>query len=125
METVELSASDWQRALDKFSSVHEGWLVSLELIGPELGAQPEITDLPLVGVTAERGPRGDAITIAAATRDGANISHIVQEPTHVRIERTNDGADEALAIESRDGVTAILRFKTPTHPDTVDGLVRH
>ena len=124
MNTVELAAQDWSRALDEFSSIHEGWLISLELLDPELGAQPQINELPLVGVTAEKGPRGSTITIAAATKGGANITHIVQSPTHVRIERTDDGVDEALEIESDAGTTAILRFKTPAHPDTVDGIVR-
>jgi len=32
--------------------------------------------------------------------------------THVRIERTNEGADVALQIESEEGLAAILRFTT-------------
>jgi hypothetical protein len=124
MQTIEVARSDWMRTLDEFSSLHEGWLVSLELLAPELGVQPQIRDLPLRGVTAEPRPDGGVITIAAARADGEQITHIIQRPTHVRIERTNDGADVALQIESLDGEAAILRFKTVARPDTVDGMPR-
>jgi hypothetical protein len=43
----------------------------------------------------------------------------------VRIERTPQGADEALEIESGGGTRAILRFKSPVMPETVDGFVRY
>jgi hypothetical protein len=124
MRTIEVPQEEWARTLDQFSAMHQGWLVSLDVIGPELGVQPQIRELPLHGVTAETKLRNPAITIAAGRGDGEHISHIIHSPTHVRIERTNEGADVAMQIESDDGVAAILRFKTVTLPDTVDGILR-
>jgi hypothetical protein len=37
--------------------------------------------------------------------------YIIRSPTTVRIERTNDGADVALEIESAEGTTALLRLQ--------------
>ena len=112
MRTVDVPPKDWTRTLDEFSAKHGGWLVSLDVLGATLGVQPQIRELPLRGVTAESGPLGAAITISAARADGEQITHLIPSPTHVRIERTNEGADVALQIESEEGLSAILRFTT-------------
>jgi Family of unknown function (DUF5335) len=117
MQTVEVQPARWPQALAEFSAVHEGWLVSVDILAPSLGAQPEVRDLPLVGVVAE--PRN--IIIAAARPEG-QITHTIHSPTHVRIERTNEGADVAIQIDSAEGTTTILRLKTPALPETVDGM---
>ena len=123
MRTIEIPVGDWSRALDQFSTLHEGWLVSLDLVAPTLGTQPEIRELPLVGVTAESNSLESIITIAAARRDGEHITHVVRSPRHVRIERTPEGADVALEVQSADGTAAILRFRVAALPETVDGVV--
>ena len=122
MRTIEVPQREWTRTLDEFSSIHNGWLVSLDVLGPELGVQPQIRDLPLRGVTAETSLRSPAITISAGRGDGEHISHIIHSPTHVRIERTDEGADVAMKIDSDDGLAAILRFRTVALPETVDGI---
>ena len=122
MRTVEVPRKDWARTLDEFSARHQGWLVSLDVLGPTLGVQPQIRELPLRGVTAESGPRGSAITISAARFDGEQITHLIPSATHVRIERTNEGADVALEVESDEGLAAILRFKTTAPSTAVHGV---
>lgn len=124
MQTIEIPQRDWTRALDEFSVVHDGWLVSLEVLSPDFGVQPQIRDLPLVGVTAET-PRGNpVITISAARGDGELFTHLIAVPTHVRIERTDEGTDAALQIESAEGTSAILRFRNTVRPESVDGMPR-
>ena len=125
MRTVEVPPKDWAHALNEFSTTHEGWLVSLDVLGPTLGVQPQIRDLPLRGVTAESGSSGSAIMISAARADGEHITHVIPSPTHVRIERTNEGADVALEIESDEGTAAILRFKTAGPPNTMGRMLPH
>jgi len=124
MRTIDVPQRDWTRTLDQFSAVHDGWLVSLEVVGPLLGAQPQIRELPLRGITAETGSPDPVITIAAAQADGEQITHIIHAPTQVQIERTNDGADVALQIRSGDGTASILRFRTVALADSVDGIRR-
>jgi hypothetical protein len=102
----------------------EGWLVSVDVLSPAIGAQPEVRDLPLVGVVAEPGPKGGLITISAARFNGEQITHMIHSPTRLRIERLDDGADMAMQIESAEGTTTILRLKTPALPETVDGMPR-
>jgi len=120
MRTVEVPQKDWARTLNEFSALHQGQPVSLDVVAPAMGVQPQIRELPLRGVTAESGPRGPAIMIFAARADGEQITHLIPSPTHVRIERTNEGADVALEIESEEGLAAILRFKATTRSNPVE-----
>ena len=123
MQTVVIPRADWRAKLDEFSTTHQGWRISLELLEPNLGAQPEIDDLPLRGVTAEVDARESAITIAAGSKSG-QITHVIHTPMRVQLEKNDAGADMALEIESSDHVKAILRFTTPVPVETVDGVPR-
>jgi hypothetical protein len=111
MKTIEIPRGEWTHALDEFSRLHEGWLVSLEVLAPSIGAQPEFRNLPLVGVTSEPGGSG-TITIAVAASAGNQITHTIHAPHTVSIEQTDADADVAVEIKSADGETAILQFKT-------------
>ena len=123
MQTVEIPRNAWAQALNAFSAIHEGWLVSLDMLAPDLGAQPELRNVPLLGIVAEPS-HGGAISICAAQSPVEHITHTIYSPTRVRIERTDEGADVALQIESADGTQAILRFRAAALPETVDGVVR-
>ena len=124
MLTVKIPRDAWPEALDQFSVVHEGWLVSIDLLAPTIGAQAEVHDLPLVGVVAEPDDGGGTISISVARSGFDQMTHTIHAPTSVWIERTDKGADAALQIESAEGTTTIVRLKTPALPETVDGVVR-
>ena len=122
MQTVEIPREAWVATLDEFTAIHEGWLVSLEVLGPEIGAQPAMDNLPLFAVSADRPDRGGTITISAARATGEHMTHTIHGASRVYIERTDEGADAALQIESGDGTRAILRFRTAARPETLDGI---
>jgi|ERR1051325_2498395 hypothetical protein len=123
MQTVVIPRADWRVKLDEFSTVHQGWRVSLELLEPSFGAQPEIDDLPLWGVTAEVDAPDPVITIAAGSKSD-QITHTIHTPTRVQLEKNDAGADMALEIESAGHAKAILRFTAPALVETVDGVPR-
>lgn len=118
LRTVQVPRDEWTPVLKAFSAVHEGWPVSLDILSAPIGAQPEITELPLLGVSVEPGDDG-AITIAAARSAVDHITHVVQAPTRVWIQRTEAGTSAALEIESADGTKTILRFKAVVPPEVV------
>ena len=126
MNTLEIPRERWLSFLNAFSVEHDGWLVSTEVLDPNLGAQPTATDLPLVGIIADRAESGlpKTVTILLGESQERHVAHAVACPTHLRVEQTQEGADVALQIEAEDGTTTILRFRAVALPETVDGLAR-
>jgi uncharacterized protein DUF5335 len=124
MRTVEIPREAWVQQLNEFTAIHEGWLVSLDVLDPELGAQPEIVNLPLVGVSADRIDQDGAIALSVMVAATGHFTHVIQGVTRIYVERADDGADAALEIESGDGTRTILRFHVAALPETVDGIVR-
>jgi hypothetical protein len=124
MKTKEIPRNEWPAFFDSFSRQHEGWLVNLEILAPEIGAQLEEHDLAFEGITDESDEtKGNAITIMAGLKPDDHITHSITRPTEVSLEQTDEGADAALAIKGADGVTALLRFRSTVLPELVDALV--
>jgi hypothetical protein len=44
------------------------------------------------------------------TLDGEHVTHMVDKPVHVWLQRAPDDSDEALQIESADGTKTLVRF---------------
>lgn len=124
MQTRQIERSEWPAFFDSFSRQHEGWLASLEIFGPDLGAQFEERDLPFEGITDEWDEtEGNTIMIMSGGQADDHVTHTISRPTEVSLEQTDEGADAALAIKSEDGVTALLRFRSPVLPEMVDAMV--
>ncbi len=117
--TREVPREQWATFFDSFSRQHEGWLVSMELMAPELGDQVEVRDR-LAGITAELRAGRDAI-IMLFGRAPSHLTHIINAPTRVWLKQTAEGADEALEIEAAESPTALLRFRSPRLTVEVDG----
>lgn len=124
MQTLEIPRGAWAHRLNEFTTIHEGWLVSLDVLGPEIGAQPQIDNLPLLGISADRVDHDGTIAVSVARSATEHLTHIVHAVTRIYVERTDDGADAALQIESGGGTRTILRFRAAALPETVDGIVR-
>lgn len=124
MKTLEIPREAWIHRLDEFTIVHEGWLVSLDVLGPEIGAQPAIDNLPLLGVSADPIDHDGTIAVSVARSATEHFTHIMHDVTRIYVERTDDGADAALQIESVDGSRTIVRFRATALPETVDGITR-
>ncbi len=122
MQTVEIPREAWVHKLNEFTRIHEGWLVSLDVLAGDLGAQPQIRNLPLLGVSADRIDRDGTIAVSVARSASEHFTRIIEAVTGIQIERTDDGADAALQIETADGTRTILRFRAAVLPETVDGV---
>src|SRR5688572_2454224 len=123
MQTKEITRTEWPSFFDSFSRQHEGWLATLEILGPEIGAQIEERDLPFEGITDEWDEtEGNTIMIMAGGKADDHVTHMIRRPTEVSLEQTDEGADAALAIKSEDGLTALLTFRSPVLPETVDAM---
>jgi hypothetical protein len=120
----EIPRNEWPEFFDSFSRQHEGWLVTVEVLGAEIGAQVEAQELPLEGITAElKAGSEDVITIIIGGGSRGRVTHNILQPTHVRIEQSESGADMTLQIESGSAVTTLVSFRSAMLPEMVDGIV--
>ena len=123
MQTRQIPKSEWSLFLDRFSRQHEGWLVKLEILSSEIGAQVEETGLVLEGLTEESDEaKGNTIIIMIGKEPDNHVTHSINHPTEVSLEQTDEGADVALSIKSADGATALLSFRAAVAPETVDSV---
>lgn len=120
----EIPREEWPKFLDSFSRQHEGWLVTLEVLDSEIGAQVEAEGKPLEGITAELKDNGeDFISITVGLTPAEHVTHNITKPTRVRVEQAENGADMALQIESLDEATTLVRLRSAMLPEMVDGVV--
>ncbi|HVC21194.1 MAG TPA: DUF5335 family protein [Vicinamibacterales bacterium] len=125
MKSQVIPLSQWRQYLDSFSRQYDGWLVSMEVDSPEIGAQPEIDNLPLEGISADTVSTRDAtIGIVAGRVTDGRLTHTIVHATGLAVEETESGVKVALQVTAADGTTTILRFRSPSRPETVDGVVR-
>ena len=123
MQTRQIPTSEWPVFFENFGRRHEGWLVKLEILNPDFGAQVEGTALILEGLIDEWNERtGNTIMIMAGNTPDDHLTHSINHPTEVSLERTDGGADAALSIKSADGTTALLSFGSGFLPETFAAL---
>jgi len=125
MKTKQIARNEWPKFFDSFSRQHQGWLVTLEILATDIGAQVEERELAFEGIVDEWDEAlGNQIIIMTGAKPDDHITHTISRPTNVSLEQTDEGADVALAITSEAGAMALLRFRAPTLPEMVDGVVR-
>jgi hypothetical protein len=106
----EIPREQWIRFFDDFSKRHQGWVVTLEILGKDLGDQESATQLPLVGISADLKDRESSINVLVGDRPETHLTHIITKPGRVLAKEPEEPAHEALEIESGDGTKTILHF---------------
>jgi hypothetical protein len=111
MFTQILPRDQWLHLLDGLDQQHEKWFVSVELHCPEINGGEDILELPLQKIVAQlNGHPDDFISIAFGPADSEQIRKL-PAPSRVRLGWTQKGSQQALAIESEEGLTLLARFR--------------
>ena len=107
--TEEISRVHWPDFFNAFSLEHENWLVTVEIIAPEIGAQVEANSLRFGGANADLKAGVDRIAITLGESPDVKITHVISEPTHVRVERSqlDRGTFETLEVEDVAGTVTL------------------
>ena len=127
MPAQEIPRDAWVAFFESFSGQHRGWLSTVEVLGAAPCGQLEPRARALLRITAGINDQGeDSISIIARDRPHdhiADITHIIKVPSRVRLMETEEGAHEGLEIESKNGETTVVRFRSPILSELVDGFV--
>ena len=113
MQTYEIPRDRWPVDVMAFGETHRRWLASVEVLDDEMGAQPEVRDLPLEGISVEPPDKGALVSIFMVRSPDDHLTHQIQNPTHIRIEQSEDDREAAMQIEAADGTSTIVRLVPP------------
>lgn len=119
MRTKNIASPQWRQTFDDLSRAFDGALVSLEIVGDDIGAQPEVIHRSLQGISSDRS----GVTIRIAKAPAMHLQHRVPHPKEVRIVETDEGAVMAVEIEENEGTHTLLHFHSPARPELFDPAV--
>ncbi len=109
-DTREIAKSEWRVFFSSFSDQHDDEPVDIQVMGSEIGAQIEGRELHLRGISPARNAQDSDLALMLESIDGGHLTHMIANPVHVWLQRTQDNTDEALEIQSADGTKTLLRF---------------
>ena len=128
MDTREVLPAEWTLFSDRFSRAHRGKRATVETIGEDLGVQPNVRNLPLVGVAIDGSEDDRRLEIIVGDSPHAHLTHVIDRPTRVCVAEWNDGFSAAVQIEADDGRVTLLRVgpqeRVLPAGMIVDGVVR-
>jgi Family of unknown function (DUF5335) len=112
---VDIEPGEWISFLDGFSRQHEGWLATVEVA-------TAVANRRLRGVSIDHADGHQRAYVEMGDTPDETLTHTVEGPTRIRFRRTRAGAHEGLEIESADGSTTIVRFRSAMLPEMLDGI---
>ena len=110
MQKLHLEQKDWNKIIDHISRSESAHKVTIEVIREDLGAQKEVENVTLHGLSYD--PKGGAIAIRAGA-----VEHMVRHPAGIEI--AHAGTDLiCLEVIGPDGSRHLITFLPPLHlPD--------
>ena len=111
MKTREVPRCEWSKFFDNLSRKQQGWEVTLEVLGPDIGDQVEERHMFLAGITAEVADGGDKIEIMIGENARGHVTHMITAPILVELQQTDLGVNSAIQIKSADGTTSLLLLR--------------
>ena len=112
MQTRLVPRAEWSTFFEGFTRDHFGWPATVWILGPRIGAQVEARELPLEGIVVD--PL--AISIHLGGMPGKNVEHPVAAPVSVWLETSEEDLLGALGINTADGTTTLVEFRSPVPP---------
>jgi hypothetical protein len=103
----------WVSRLEQLTKDREGQYVTIEILHPTYGDEPEAERLPFA--YAEYDPRDDVVVIAvggSTARYPVVLRHLIWHPTEVDV----DNDIGALRVLEKDGTTTITSFYPTSGP---------
>jgi hypothetical protein len=108
MQTRTIANSSWRTFFDSFSRLYSGSSASLEILTDDLGAQYEIEETPLRGISYDVS----GLELHFATREG-HLVHRIEKPERIEVEENDEGLITAVEIAPKDEPRVVLHLSAP------------
>jgi len=123
MATREIERSNWNEEFNRLNREHLGWVINIEIIGEEIGAQVESQRVPFSGISADIKDNENRIEISVGTSAELHTTHSIADPARVYLKQSDSGEDEAIEIEATDNTKTIIRFRASSQANSANSLL--
>jgi hypothetical protein len=114
---VAVPAVEWRSFLERFGRRHRAWLATIH--GIERGRPvTRVTSAAFESVALERHDSEQVVRLTFAN----GVSLCAPRPRGVRVQRTVEGAESALEIETANGAFIRMAFRATALAEQVDGV---
>lgn len=120
-EHKEIASEQWTTFCEEFSRQHHGWWADIEVSVPGQEPRRATDELLFQGIAEEQCAGGVELVLSLADSARLMLTRVSQ-PVKLEAELSADGSHEGLRIQSRDGRITWLRFRSPAHPEELDGI---
>jgi len=124
----EIRRAEWGPFMERFSRAHRGWRVKLGVISTavlrqtmEANARTLRDDVLFEGMRLDERVDGEHLAVTLGLPN-ALATHAVHGPRRLFVERSENGAEEALRVDAQDGTSLLLQFQAAAAADQLDGL---
>jgi hypothetical protein len=112
MMTFEVPRDQWKPFFNTINQQYRNWQTTIEVMGQDLGDQPETEGAPLQEINFEDlGTESGNIEIALGETPDSFQTHMIERPRHIRVADTQPGTERDVQIESADGLTVLVHIR--------------
>lgn len=109
-DTNELPRDGWRVYFDNLSRGLGTMQATVEIDGPDLGAQVQAEGLVLSGISYD--DRDDVLVIGLSPGGAAeSLEHLVSSPQRIRVESTNDLLPSTIEVEDAEGERTLVHLQ--------------
>jgi hypothetical protein len=109
-DTNELARDGWRAYFDELSRSLTTTQATVEIDGPNLGAQVQAEGLLLSGITYD--DRDDILVVALSPGGPAeSLEHFVSSPQRISVESSGGILPSAIEVEDGEGQRTLVRLK--------------
>lgn len=119
MPTEDIPPEQWSWFCAGFSRQHAGWLAELQISAPATGVQPLAAGASLHALKYE--PAEERIVVKLDCDEAQILTHTLDRPRRITLDRDAQGAHTGLEIESQGGEELLLRFPVTVPMEMLDG----
>lgn len=107
MKPVEIRNTTYKAFCDEFTRLHQGSLITIEMLDAEGNRIEVARDIPLDRMVLDQNDECNDILVINASEPGKRgIDHMVVEPIHI-IVRENEDHTKMLQINAENGTTLV------------------
>lgn len=130
MNEIEIPQRQWPQFCESFTLQHHGWLVSVRQLPTEelerdqaaANGAAQVLSADHLLQDVREGRQDDAVEIMVTVGEGREETSFLIEDAIALFTRRIGDAHEGLRIDSGNGMTTLVRFRSPAAPASLDGL---